>query len=67
MLELVQPGKQRALVDSQKVSADLLDAPRDSRAVLRSQDISVLRTISASAPCKTSRFPFMANQPLGFQ
>src|SRR5258708_688228 len=28
---------------------------------------SVLRTISASVPCKTSGFSFMMNQPLGFQ
>src|SRR6266478_7262066 len=42
MLELEQQGIQRALVDSQKVSADLLDAPGNSPAVLRSQDIECL-------------------------
>ncbi len=42
MLELEQQGIKRALVDSQKVSADLLDAPGDSPAVLRSQDIECL-------------------------
>ncbi len=39
MFELEQQGIQRALVESQKVSADLLDAPCDSVAVLRSQNI----------------------------
>ena len=42
MLELEQQGIKRALVDSQKVSADLLDAPGDTPAVLRSQDIQCL-------------------------
>src|ERR1700739_1386497 len=42
MLELEQQGIQRALVDGQEVSTDLLDGPRDSPAVLRSQDIECL-------------------------
>src|ERR1700759_3478099 len=39
MLQLEQQGIERGLFDSQEISADLLDAPRDSPAVLRSQDI----------------------------
>ena len=39
MLQLQQQGIERALVDSQKVSADLLDAPGNPVAVLRPQDI----------------------------
>src|SRR6202044_1388967 len=42
MLKLEQQGIKRALVDSQQVSADLLDASGDSPAVLRSQDIECL-------------------------
>src|SRR6202044_1966265 len=42
MLKLEQQGIKRALVDRQKVSADLLDAPGDSPAVLRPQDIEGL-------------------------
>ena len=42
MLQLEQQGIKRALVDSQKVSADLLDAPGNSLAVLRPQDIECL-------------------------
>src|SRR6266567_2832591 len=42
MLELEQQGIKRALVDSQKVSADLLDAPGNSPAVLLSQDVECL-------------------------
>src|ERR1700733_10785368 len=43
MLELEQQGIKCALVDSQKVSADLLDATGDSPAVLRPQDIECLK------------------------
>ena len=42
MLQLQQQGIERALIHIQKVSADLLDAPGDSPAVLRSQDIECL-------------------------
>jgi hypothetical protein len=66
MLQLEQQGIERALVDSQKVSADLLDAPGDSPAVLRPRTSSVLRTISASVPCKTSGFSFMAKSTFRF-
>jgi len=55
MLQPEQQGIERPLVDSQKVSADLLDAPHDFPAVLRPQDIQRLEdTIRASVPCKTS-------------
>jgi hypothetical protein len=67
MLQLQQQGIKRALVDSQKVSADLLDAPGDPQPCCGPRTSSVLRTISASVPCKTSGFSFIANQPLGFQ
>ena len=43
MLQLQQQGIKRALVDSQKVSADLLDAAGDAVAVLRSQHIQGLQ------------------------
>ena len=43
MLQPEQQGIERALIHGQKVSADLLDAPRDSPAVLRSQDIQCLQ------------------------
>ena len=39
MLQLEQQGIERALVDGQKVSADLLNAAGDAVAVLRSQNI----------------------------
>src|SRR5262249_39010670 len=39
LLELEQQGIERALVDSQKVSADLLNPSGNSPAMLRSQDI----------------------------
>ena len=42
MLQLEQQGIKRALVESQKVSADLLNPAGDSLAVLRSQDIECL-------------------------
>ena len=42
MLQLQQQGIERALIDIQKVSADLLDAPGDTVAVLRPQDIQCL-------------------------
>ena len=39
MLKLEQQGIERALVESQKVSADLLDASGNALAMLRSQNI----------------------------
>jgi hypothetical protein len=39
MLKLQQQGIERALVESQKVSADLLNAPCNAVAVLRAQHI----------------------------
>ncbi len=42
MLELQQHGIQSALIHGKQVSADLLDAPRDSIAVQRPQDIESL-------------------------
>jgi len=42
MLQLQQQGIKRALVHSQQVAADLLDATGDSPAVLRPQDIECL-------------------------
>jgi hypothetical protein len=44
MLQFQQQGIECALVDLKKISADLLYAP------------CVLRTISASVPCRTSDF-----------
>jgi hypothetical protein len=42
MLQFEQQGIKRALVDSQKVCADLLDASCDPVAVLRPKDVQCL-------------------------
>jgi hypothetical protein len=66
MLQLQQQGIERALVQGQNISADLLDAPGDAVAVLRPSTSRVLRTISASVPCKTSGFSFMKGPTFRF-
>src|SRR5579863_884871 len=43
ILQLQQQGIERALVHVQKISANLLDAPGDTPAVLRPQDIESLK------------------------
>jgi len=43
MLKLEQKGVERSLVDTQNISADLLDAAGNPVAVLRPQDIQCLQ------------------------
>src|SRR6202044_1772084 len=56
MLKLEQQGIKRALVDSQKVSADLLDAPGNSPAMLCSQDIECLENHQGQRSLHDVRF-----------
>src|SRR5580704_17016749 len=66
MLQLEQQGIERALIHSQKVAADLLDAPSDTVAVLRPKDVQCLEDHQRKRSLQYVRFSFMANQPLGF-
>jgi len=58
LLQLQEDRIERSLVDEKLVSADLLNPPRDSIAVQGPSTWSVLSTISASVPCRTSFLSF---------
>ena len=55
MLQLEQQGIERALIHSQKVAADLLDAPGDPVAVLRSKDVQRLQDHQRKRPLQHIR------------
>ena len=67
MLELEQQGIMCALVDSEQVSADLLEMPGDAPAVLRPQDIECLEDHQRKRSLQDVGLFLHAIRPLGFQ
>ena len=64
LLQLQQNGIQRALIDREQISADLLDAPRDPVAVQRPQHIQSLEHHQRQRALPDIRFLYRS---LGFQ
>jgi len=66
MLELEEQGIERSLIDGQQVSADLLNAPGDSPAVLRSKDIECLEDHEGERSLQDVGLFFHGELPLRF-